>query len=185
MKLFELTDKKKTFWEVLPDLGIDEDVVGEFHDKQLPWVNSNSATAVDKLIKIESYRTISQLRIYVKHVLKKQNFADKVLTAKQFLKALDTPIKVWRGGSGVFNPALPNRNWVSATLSKDRANTFSMYDGTNASRAVFLQKRSAGYWIVEIECKLKDILLYMHAGPDNEVIIPKTLQASATILVQK
>lgn len=185
MKLFELKDEKKTFWQVLGDLGIEGDEVSEFHDKQLPWVNRNDERSINRLIKSKKYRTISQLYAYVKDVLGKHNFAEKVTTAAEFKAALDTPIKVWRGGSGTFDPSKPDRDWVSATLSKDRANTFSVYDGTYSSSKVFLQKRDKNYWVVEIDCKLSDVLLYIHAGIDHEVIIPKSLQQTAKVLVQK
>ena len=185
MRLNEIKSTKLSYWELLSQLGIDASVASKFHDAQLPWVNYNDAAAIDKLIKVKKYRTISHVRLYYELILKVQNFGHKVATVEEYEKALDSEITVWRGGGGTFDPDLPkSAEWVAGTTSRQRVHTFSDYMGTRASRSPFLNARTGAKWIVEIKLPIREVLLSVYASMDSEVIIPKKYQKSATVITQ-
>lgn len=165
----------------------------QFHDMQIPWLNNNSEKAVDNMIKREDFHLLSKALFFKDFIAKESNYGKKVHTPEQFARSLELPIRLWRGGGGKYDPNffdIPRnswhegkiRKWSAFTATPDRAKTFSIYDGTVGKQ--FLDKRRGPYWIVELTCKLDDILLYLHQGMDDEVIVSNQLAKKAKVIKQ-
>lgn len=184
MRLYELA-KKYSFWNLTEHYGI-KDEVSNYHDLMLPWINDNREKSVNGLIRRKSFRLISKIKVYFKHILKQRDHVKKITTPEQFEKSLNSMIKVWRGGPGDFDPGYEfntNRRWLSFTASRIRADTFSVYSGTVATHTFMLSKNEK-YWIVELDIKLDDILGYMWAGYDDEIIVPASYISQAKLIKQ-
>jgi hypothetical protein len=193
MKLSHLFEERKIgFNTLLAQLfGVSEDdtfqLRSQFHEAQIPWLNNNSEIAVNRMIKREDFVLLSKALFYKDHhPSKNTNYFDKVHIKDKFVEALQDPIKLWRGGGGKYDPDFTfgkkKRSWHAFTATEDRAKTFSVYDGTVGKQ--FLDKRKGPYWIIEVTCKLDDILLYLHQGTDDEVILSDKLARTAKVIVQ-
>lgn len=171
-------------WDLLEIYGIDSDWKGEFfHEWFIKWANNNQISAIDKLLKDKRSIIFSQIYFYINKILNEPNMGKEIHTKEKFEKSLNTNVTIWRGGEGTYNPNYDlNRNWVSFTADRKRANTFSIYDGTYGHQG-FLDKNEK-YWIVELKIKLKDILLYFTDQGDAEVIIDKKLAKKAKVIIQ-
>jgi hypothetical protein len=185
MQLIEIKQPKHSFWTALKELGLPENIKGEFHDYTIPWVNRNTESVINKAVKNPGYVLLSKLMLFKDLFVEERNYASLTFTMAEFKAALQKPVKLWRGGGGVFDPAhLTRRTWVPFTTKRDRANTFSVYDGTYAMKAYSLPKRAGQHWTVELDAKLDDILLYLPHGMDDEVIVPKKLLKQAKVISQ-
>jgi hypothetical protein len=181
--LVEETDAKLSFWELAKVLNVEPEA-REIHDATLPWVNHNRRSAIDKLINNKKFQLVSQLKLYLYKVAKETNFGKQVLTLDGFKRALKHPLIIWRGGAGQYNLEYDERAWVSFTATRNRADTFSIYDGTVAQK-VYKLPMNAKHWILELTIKLENALLYVEAGYDDEVIISAELAKKAKPIVVK
>lgn len=185
MKLFEVANVNISFWDAVDLLGLDKDIESEMHDKTIPWINNNSERVINTSIKNKEYSLLSKLLLFKTLFVPDTSFLSKTFNMAEFKSALNKPIKLWRGGGGTFNPDFKSeRSWVPFTANKSRVETFSLYDGTRSSSEVFLPKRDGSYWVVELKCKLDDILLYLPHGNDEEVIIPMSMLKEARVIKQ-
>ncbi len=161
-----------SYWDLVRYYGVEREAQA-YHDKIIPWVNRNNRESIDRLIANPKYRLVSQLQFFVRILKKHQNFGDKWTTPQEFEAAANDPITLWRGGGKIYDPKLDaGEGWRSFTASRRRATAFSVYDGTHATRAFVLPKRDQ-YWVMELTVPLKDILLYIDGGGDEECIVSK------------
>jgi hypothetical protein len=163
---------KYSYWDLVEHYGLTK--LAEWSrnsDEMLPWINNNRPGNVNKAVRDPERRLLSHIRFYFEHILNVSNFSRKVSTPETFEAALNTPIQLWRGGGGEYNPDYEYRRaWTSFTADERRVKTFSQYVGTSASPVFMLPERSK-YWEVSLTIPLKDILLFIHAGMDEEVIV--------------
>jgi hypothetical protein len=173
-----------SIWDLLNHYKAEEARL-RFHDAVLPWINRNAVTCINRASRNRKFQTSSRIVFFANEIMKVQNWATPFATPEMFEAALDTPIKLWRGGGGVYDPQhidRQNRDWVSFTARRDRCATFTTYDGTHATRGYVLPKRKGAWWIVELTLPLRDILLYLDGGNDDEVIVSKTMAAQARVV---
>lgn len=156
----------------------------EFHDAMLPWINNNQPRCIDQGIKRDDYRLLSKLTFWKDWIVGEPNWAKEFATLEDFEAALSTPITLWRGGPGIYDPDLFYRNWVSFTARRERTKTFTHYNGTYASRSPILGQRHGAYWVVELTLPLNSILLYLNQGSDQEVIVSKKDAQRAEVIEQ-
>jgi len=188
MKLIKIIEQiqipdKMDFYELLNYYNISFDDYSNISDVWVDWHNKNKSSAINKLLKNSKNTLISKIRFYQEHILKIKNFGSKVLSVKEFEKALNKTITIYRGGAGEYDPKYSNynRKWVSFTASKNRVATFSEYAGSVAQHVYMLPKNKE-YWKVQVNCKLDDILLYYDVG-DDEVIIPLSIAKTAKLII--
>jgi len=174
-------EAKMSFWKIAKQLGVNENVE-QLHDKTIPWINDNRTKCIDQAIKNDGDRLVSKLLAWKNYVCKQSNYSVPLGTVEEFQNSMSFPIKMWRGGAGLFDPNWSDgRNWTSFTGDRTRANTFSVYAGTNASKSFRLPKNTQ-FWIVELTVSIQDILLYLPHGYDEEFIIPLELSKQATLI---
>ncbi len=191
MKILQLLEKQTkaetglySYWDLVEHYGLDDEA-SEIHDAAIPWINQNNWRCISKMRKNEGLKKVARIQFFIKHVLKADNYGRKITTPEEFEAAQDADVKIWRGGGGKFDPDFKlGHPWVSFTANRERANTFSVYDGTYAMRVFELPKRDE-YWIVEADIRLKDVLLYLPQGYDEEVIVDKKVLRSAKIIESK
>lgn len=177
----ENTDGKMSFWGLAEHFGV-EKTASDMNDATLPWINNNSRSRMDKLVGNKKMRLASKLKLFM--TLKGHgNYGTPVATPAEFEQALREPVTLWRGGGGVYDPARYQGPWTSFTAKEGRAETFSKYDGTYATRAFRLPLRDQ-YWIVKLTIPLDDILMYLPHGSDEEVIISTEDAKKAEVVVQ-
>lgn len=166
-KFFE--EELLNFWQVCEKLNITKQAE-DIHDIWIKWHNRNSVNAILQIIKNKKFQLVCKLRYYQEQILKESNFGKNIINLEEFEKSLNKIIKIYRGGSGEYNKEYLYKNsFVSFTADRKRADTFSIYKGTYASKAFVLDKNDH-YWIVELVLPLKDILAYYDVG-DEEVIV--------------
>ena len=154
-----------------------------FNDRILDWVNSNRRSAVTQFLKDADVILLSKLTFWATQVRKTNDYTVPVGSPEMFEEDLRKPVTVWRGGGGVFNPALPqSQSWVSCTASLQRAHTFAKFEATKAIQAWRLPVRLTRWWLAEITIPLDNILLYVPYGQDNEVIVRKKDMAGAKVI---
>ena len=162
-----------------------ESVQELLYSRWIKWHNNNSFDAIEKILRNKKSCDLCKLLFFVKNIKKESNFGSKCFTLDEFNNSLDSEITLWRGGSGEYDPEVipSNRNWVSYTASRNRANTFSKYSGTQAMKT-FMLPENDHYWILELKIKLRDILAYYDVG-DNEVIVSVNDSKKAIVIVKK
>lgn len=177
---------KYNYWDLIEHYGLKETAdPNKTGDLTLPWINENRPGNINKMVRDPNYRLASQIKFYFSHILNVQNFARKATTPEQFEAALDTPIQLWRGGGGDYDPARKYpRPWTSFTADKRRVKTFSQYAGTHSSSAFMLPERTR-YWEVELTIPLKDMLLYVSYGNDEEVLVSTKDAKNAQLITGK
>lgn len=168
------------YWDLVEKLGITKEAEA-IGDIWIKWHNSNSRSAVDKIIKSKKYSEVCKVLLYKDQIKQVSNYMFKELSLDEYKKSLDEKITVWRGGSGKYNKDF-STDWVSFTANEKRVKTFSEYSGTNVSRAYSLDKNKH-YWVIKLTVKLKDILAYYDVG-DSEVIISSDLANKAKLIKQ-
>lgn len=192
MKLFELTSENLlSFWDAAEQLGLDGPYE-KLHDATLPWINNNSKSSIDRVIRDKKFVDASHLLFYFKKILGSKveqfRYTDKLGTIEGFKTALDKDITLWRGGSGQFDSDFNDkRKWVSFTATRKRVNSFSVYDGTFANNRPWPDnklEKNKHYWIIELKIPLKNILLYLPHGVDDEVIVPASSIRDAKVIKQ-
>ncbi len=168
-------------WPLLEILGIKE-AYSKINDASLGWINNNRPLVIDRMIPNKKFRLVSKFKAWKKYVCKADTAYVPLGTVEDFYKGLETVIPLWRGGSGTFDPNwTDNRAWTSFTGKKSTVNTFSVYNGTNSSKAFMLAKNKE-FWVIQLDIKLADILLYLDAGFDEEFIIPSKLVSQAKLI---
>lgn len=190
MKLIKIIEqiqnsKKMCFEELLNHYNLSFDDYSDINDIWIQWHNKNQSSAINKLLKNTKNALISKILFYQQQILKIENFGSDVLTVKEFENALNKTITIYRGGSGKYDSKYSNynRKWVSFTASKERMDTFSVYDGS-IGQNVYMLPKNKKYWQVKVNCKLDDILLYYDVG-DDEVIVPLNIAKTAKIIMTK
>lgn len=170
------------FWELAAHYGVD-DAASNMHDASLPWINRNMASCVTRMAKNKKMRLASKIKLFW-NLNGPSNYGTKFASPEMFEEALSQPVTMWRGGGGVYDPdyAYPNP-WASFTIKEKRVETFSKYNGTYAMRAYRLPERDQ-YWVVKLVLPLKDILLYLPHGNDEEVIISSDDARRAELVLQ-
>ncbi|MFA5490085.1 MAG: hypothetical protein WC284_12835 [Candidimonas sp.] len=157
-----------------------DDVWDKFHDKVLSWVNRNEKRTIDKLVDDKSYNLYSRINFFYNHFIPKRSNA----SVSDFEHAMTVPFKVWRGGDGIYDTKhYEDRKWISFTANERRVQTFSVYQGSYAQNTFMLPKNDT-YWIVELTITMKDILLYIDVGNDEEVIVSAGLAKTAKVIKQ-
>ena len=189
MRLYEF-EENKSFWDLVKyyELG---NVNNKFHDSSLPWINNNRPGVINSLLKDPKNNLLSKIYFFITYLPSSRyktghrDFGEKVTTLAEFESALSNNMTVWRGGGGLYDPTYSQlkRSWVSFTAKRERANTFSKYDGTYSSKAYMLDTRDS-YWIVQLETTLNEILLYLPFGCDEEVIVSKKDAKNAKLILQ-
>lgn len=172
-----------SYWDLAKILEID-DAKGDLHDASLPWINKTKASCIGRLIKQKQFQTTSHVELVLREVYKEHNYGKKVMTRAGYEEGLNHVLTAWRGGGGVYDPSKYTRSWTSFTLNKHRITTFTEYDGTYASRAYVLDKRKGAHWVVKLQIKIKDVLLYLPHGQDDEIIVPTKLAKLAEPIKQ-
>lgn len=169
LKKFE-NFKLYSYWDLIEHYNLSDEAENK-HDIVIDWINYNDEDSIYQLLDTPKYTLVSKIQAYFKHILKESNYANKITTPSEFETSLNNKIKIWRGGGGEYEVDYDiNRDWVSFTGDKKGVGTFSKYDGTNATNSFILPKREK-YWVIELEIKLNDILLYVPEGFDDEFII--------------
>jgi len=165
--------KRYSYWDMIEHYGLEEEAA-TMNDLALPWLNDNRPGKISSMARKPGYRLLSQLRLFMK-LAGHRNYSNKVVTPKQFEAALNKPIQLWRGGGGEYDPDYATtRSWSSFTADERRVKTFSQYDGTYGTNmpGQRLSTRDADdSWEVALTLPLKDILLYLPNGYDEEVIV--------------
>jgi hypothetical protein len=151
-----------------------EEEAATMHDLTLPWINDNRPGKISSMARKPGYRLLSQIRLYM-DIAGYQNYSHKLMSLKKFEAALNQPVQLWRGGGGDYDPDYQTtRSWTSFTADERRVKTFSQYDGTYGGTTAgtrLYQRKEGDSWEVALSIPLKDILLYLDAGPDDEVIV--------------
>jgi hypothetical protein len=188
MKISQLIKKVKLdpdqpvdAWELMKYYGVDKAQIKK-SDLWVNWHNRNNPIGIIRMMNNKKFILASKIDLFYE-LFKEHNFGHTT-TINEFQSHLNSPVILYRGGQGTFDKdyqgTLP---FVSYTLSRDRANTFSIYDGTFAKKVYMLDKNTH-YWIIELHCKLDDILLHHDVG-DLEVIMPADSIKQANLIVQK
>ena len=171
-----------SFWDLVAHFNVG-DAADKIHDATLTWINHNARGRMDKLVNNKKMRLISKIKLFCA-LHGPRNFSQKWATPEQFVAALSQPVTMWRGGGGQYNPDFAYRSpWVSFTINKARVETFSKYDGTQATRTFRLPERDQ-YWITELTIPLDSILLYLPHGNDEEVIVSTDVARHAKVIEQ-
>lgn len=174
--------KKLDYWEAVDYYKVKEEAVS-IYDIWVDWHNKSKFSAIQKLLKNKKYQIVCQLQYYLQYVVKENNYGSKVIDIKEFEEFLNTEITIWRGGRGIYDKDYQySRKWTSFTANKERLETFSVYNGTYASRQWILDKNEH-YWQVELKIPLRNILLYQDVM-DAEVIV-SVEDARNSILIGK
>jgi hypothetical protein len=171
-----------SFWDLAKTLKLTKEVES-FHDAVLPWLNSNRASSLDKLIKKPKFREASKLQLYFDILHYHAGWGKKVGSLEEFEHFKKSPITLWRGGGGQYDPSFTGNGWFSYTFKEERVKAFSYYNGTRASKQFGLDKRSQ-FWEVQLTIPVDQILLYLHAGSDSEVIVSAGDSARASLIHQ-
>lgn len=172
--------KKLDYWEMVAHYKVEKEA-RNIHDIWIKWHNRNNEKAIYRLLKSPKYKIVSYLKFYKKFILKNENCGEKIFDIKEFEKALDNSITIWRGGGGKYRKNYQyNKRWLSFTASRQRADTFSIYNGTYGSRSFMLDKNNR-YWIIELTLPLRDILLYYDVQDDEIIISTKDLNKAKLI----
>ncbi len=188
MRIRELYENPELLdaWELFDHYDLDHDDKHNMDDVTLGWINRNKPGCISSGIRKREWRQMSHIMFWMKNIKGLDNWGVEFATPEEFEAALDSPITLWRAGGGVYDSDFANpRSWVSFTPDQRRIETFFKYDATYASRAYRLPERRGAAWVVELNCKLKDILLYLPHGQDDEVIISKKLAATARVIRTK
>lgn len=180
MKLNEI--KRYTLRHLFDEeMGTDSmEVYSEFHDFVIPWINNNNRKVIDRAIKRKDFTTLSKLLLFKYLELKHTRYFDPV-DKNAFASFLKKPISIWRGGGGKYDTS-KIKGWSSFTADRNRADTFSVYDGTFGKK--FLDKRQGPHWIVELQITPNELLLFIDHGGDAEVIIPAKVAERAKVIKQ-
>ena len=180
-RLFE--EELLSYWDAVEKLGVEEQAE-KIHDIWINWHNRNNANAVLRIIKNKKFQLVCRLQFYLKKILNKSNFGEKVIDLKNFENSMNKQVTIWRGGSGQYDKNYKsNLPFVSFTANKERVKTFSEYQGTHTSNAFMLDKNKQ-YWVVELKIPLKNILAYYDVG-DDEVIVSNEDAKKAKLILQK
>jgi hypothetical protein len=185
MRLYEFETPQTellSFWDLAATLKLTKEAQA-FHDAVLPWLNYNKASSLDKLITKPKYREVSKLQLYFDILHYQSGWGKKVGSKEEFEHFKKSPITLWRGGGGQYDSGFTGNGWFSYTYKEERVKTFSHYNGTRASRQFGLDKRSQ-FWEVQLTIPVDQILLYLHAGTDSEVIVSAADSAQAKVIQQ-
>jgi hypothetical protein len=176
----EPVESKMSFWDLVAHYDFPEDFAEYFEDLTLPWINRNVRRGINEAVKDPQCVLWSKIELFMK-LHGPHDFNEPFCTVREFELSMTEPVTLWRGGGGVFDPAL-DRPWVSFTANRRRANTFSKYEATKAAKVYRLPTRIGPWWITEVSVPLGSILLYLRNGQDHEVIISRADAASATVI---
>lgn len=177
----EVASDQMNFWQLARHYGVEEDFE-KLHDRAISWYNDNNVSAINRLIKSPGTVLACKIAAFKNHIKHQGNYATPIGTPEEFEAALQTPLTLWRGGQGDFDPLFKmNRSWVSFTGKKQRAYTFSKYDGSYAMNTFKLPENER-FWIIEITVPLDGILLYLSGGGDDEFVVPKSYLKTAKIV---
>jgi len=175
-------DGLMSYWDLVDHFGL-KDAADKLHDASLPWINRNAPAAITRLAANKKMRLLCKLNLFCT-LEGPRNYSQAWATPEMFEQSLHKPVTMWRGGGGVYDPdhaySLP---WTSFTVKEGRAQTFSKYDGTRATRTFSLPLRDQ-YWIVKLVLPLDSILLYLPHGSDEEVIVSVEDARKAEVVVQ-
>ncbi len=184
MKMKDLYEARRySFWDMVDHYDL-KDEASTINDLALPWINDNRPGKISSMARNPKYRLVSHLKLFMK-MKGQRNFAEKFTTPKQFEAALNQPVQLWRGGGGEYDPDYPTtRSWTSFTADERQLKTFSQYDGTYATSGLPGQRlaQRSDSWEVALTLPLKDTLLYLPNGYDDEVIVSNKDAKNAQVI---
>ena len=175
--------EKSSFWDVVKAIGLtEEDIVMEYR-AWFTWHNKTKPDLVLTLLMDERFKALSKARFYLEVILKTKDKRAELFDMREFEKALNEEVTVYRGNAGVFNPAYEEKfHFVAMTASFDTALMFAKYPDAKATHLAVPPERKQ-YWVVGATLPLKNIMAYRDLA-DEEVWINRECYKKAKVLVQ-